>query len=867
MDLTQSNDESGWERIAPVVDEALHALTEADRRVILMRHVDRQSGQQLASRLGISESAARKQLERAMARLRDQLTRRGVAVGSVALATLLAGNLQAQVPPGLARFLAKQAIYRSSLAPTATWLKSFKMGVAACATLVLVGILLPFTKLVAPKRSNSPVEVISQSTGTNNTPAQTPIINESIVNAPIGQDFLLRIVDEETGEMVPRASVCFGIMPTEHSETYLKRLQATNGLVRVHWTNDYLGFFASVTCDGYADTRVEWNKEQGVLPVPDSWTLRLERAPQISGIVVDQQGLPIPSAKVKFWAIGEFFLTVPDTQQPTLKHPLRLMSSYDFNLETQTDAQGRWAITRIARQVQNAEFIVEIEHPDYLSDRSDLKDGNQLAALQSGEYKSVMVPHETATVIGKVVDDSGNPLPDADVSDGTLFSDPGVSRSGDRYLKTDTAGRFSFDTRPGWNGKVTAKAPGYAPRSIKWAGQPLTIALQPGRSLRIQVLSKSGIPIEGIRVESMLDYTTKTNPPAHYELSAKTDAEGRVSWEDVPNEPLLINFWSDLANFRGRYAETIRPSETEQIFVLEPALKITGTVVDAETRQSIPEFRVAQVDGFAVGETPPPAPFALPGEVSGKLFEQGRFELLVQPSGESLDPSSRGTEEQRRLGIYLKITAPGHAAYTSRFIDVKEGEVNLQISLKRAMSAKIRVLNPSGNPEPGATAEICQSTTPLSLRNDWKASGDYVLATDADGNFNLPADESIQSVIVRDRSRTLLGWARAESLRQEKVLRLSKLHTVEFSTTSENKTAPAQTCTVELSNLSIASFTTDTFPMRSQTDSKGKCSFQKLPEGKYEIRLFTPSSPSPSAAFSLELNASAEDTLHCELPL
>ena len=861
VNLFPTGEKSSWEDIAPVLDEALEGLAEADRSLILMRHINRQSGQQLAARLGISESAARKQLERAMGRLRDQLTRRGVAVSAVVLVAALDTNLQAQVPAGLAGQIAKHALTQSAVATSASWLNIFKVRLAIPAMiLILASVVLLKFQTAVPSPASATTPALPQLSTLSKT--QTPLVVESMTNEPKVQAFTLRVVDSETGEAIPGVSALFFIEPEENRMNQAADQQwATNGLIHAEWTKGLYGFSANVSCEGYADTHIHWIKEQEPLSVPESWTLRLNRAPKISGTVVDPQGVPIASAKVIIWALGDFYLPVPGTSQPSLSYPLRLM-----NVQTNTDVQGHWSFSRMAREVQNAGFVIAISHPDYLSSQSDTEE-SQVSAMQSGEYVAVLTPHQSDLVTGVVFDPSGKPLTNAVVTDGVCYPDPNTR--GGQSLGTDAQGKFAFRTHPDWKQMVTAKAPGYAPKTLSWSGQPLSIKLQPGASLRLRIVSQSGQPIEGVEIVNVLIPSTSTQ----YELRANTDSEGRVSWEDVPDEPLLMSFMSQLTAYRSRCGEFIQPTNKEQTFVLQEALKITGTVLDADTYSAIPTFRVAWVDTNDFGSIPAPAPFALPNEVSGRLFEQGEFELIPHPSGEYLSSTLNGALEKQHFGGYAMFTAEGYAAFTSRFIDINEGAVNLQITLKSAKSTKVQVLDPSGTPVANAAVAACASAAPLQFKGRaWKASGDYVLATDGNGFFNLPADESLQTIIITDPARTLLGWANAQTLRKQTVIRLSKLRTLELSVAlPENESQPAPAYLVELSNSALLPFTSDVFPMSTQTSSDGKCSFPKLPAGLYQINLLkaplTTEKDKPSvASFPLEIKESDEDPVCYRLP-
>ena len=92
MKTTPSQDgRDGWQELRPVIDEAIASLPEKDRETVLLHFYHALSVAEIASRLGIATDAARKRLERATARLRSKLARRGYEPGGAFGVVLMAG--------------------------------------------------------------------------------------------------------------------------------------------------------------------------------------------------------------------------------------------------------------------------------------------------------------------------------------------------------------------------------------------------------------------------------------------------------------------------------------------------------------------------------------------------------------------------------------------------------------------------------------------------------------------------------------------------------------------------------------------------------------------------------------------------------
>jgi RNA polymerase sigma factor (sigma-70 family) len=91
-----------WERVRPVLDEALADLGAQDREAILLRFFEGRGFAEVGGRLRLSENAARMRVERALDKLHGLLARRGVTSTAGALAAAIAGQAVAAAPAGLA---------------------------------------------------------------------------------------------------------------------------------------------------------------------------------------------------------------------------------------------------------------------------------------------------------------------------------------------------------------------------------------------------------------------------------------------------------------------------------------------------------------------------------------------------------------------------------------------------------------------------------------------------------------------------------------------------------------------------------------------------------------------------------------------
>jgi RNA polymerase sigma factor (sigma-70 family) len=110
---------SPWPQVEPLLDEAMESLGDADRRAVLLRFFDNQPLRDVGLALGVSEDAAQKRISRALEQLRLFFSKRGIAVGSAALATELSAHAVQAAPAALGASIASAAAALSGTAGTA----------------------------------------------------------------------------------------------------------------------------------------------------------------------------------------------------------------------------------------------------------------------------------------------------------------------------------------------------------------------------------------------------------------------------------------------------------------------------------------------------------------------------------------------------------------------------------------------------------------------------------------------------------------------------------------------------------------------------------------------------------------------------
>jgi RNA polymerase sigma factor (sigma-70 family) len=91
-----------WERLRPVLDAAMSDLDEPDYDALVLRFFRNQDLRSVGRALGVSDDTAQKRVSRALEKLRDHLTRRGITTTAAALSIVLSAKAVQAAPVGLA---------------------------------------------------------------------------------------------------------------------------------------------------------------------------------------------------------------------------------------------------------------------------------------------------------------------------------------------------------------------------------------------------------------------------------------------------------------------------------------------------------------------------------------------------------------------------------------------------------------------------------------------------------------------------------------------------------------------------------------------------------------------------------------------
>jgi hypothetical protein len=262
------------------------------------------------------------------------------------------------------------------------------------------------------------------------------------------------------------------------------------------------------------------------------------------------------------------------------------LSHVPWQPELKTDAEGRWQYEGAPGNVDG--LSVRLEHPDYLSDSMygsiRYRSGQAIESLRDGS--SLVVMKKGGRMGGRVVDGSGNPVPNAEVK-------MGRDRWGTHEPSVRTAADGTYVIE---NGKIqdrlyfTVEAEGFAPdlKVVETAGPEAELTvdfeLAPAKRLKVRLVDEAGDPVKGV-----LAVADGWRGARTLDFRVTSDAQGRFVWMNAPGDEVLFDIMKGDTYLR-RFPITAGDGEVTVPFV--PALRVSGTVVDAETGDAIPEFRV-----------------------------------------------------------------------------------------------------------------------------------------------------------------------------------------------------------------------------------------------------------------------------------
>jgi len=498
-----------------------------------------------------------------------------------------------------------------------------------------------------------------------------------------------QVLDAASGEPLPGAVVCHR-QSTVSDEEGRFRFEIPAEDKPVIWI--------SAKADGHQGRGLKWNAgTDNGRPV----TIRLPRALQLRGRVVDEVGEPVGGAEVR--------VRMADRDDLWDEKPVSIYT---------TSSTGGFRSRDF--RVTGYELRVEAE-------------GYAVAFLRVGAEEAheplEVVLHRGALLTGRVMSPEGSPLPDARLLLAATPDDPGRWASARREVlfetTTERSGGFRFPRLPKMKLDLEATAPGWAPTRLPSVEIPPDgaldlgeIRLQPAVSLEGRVEDPQGRPIPDAAVASEREHSTESRPLAALPAVA-TDERGRFAIDGLrTGEALQLEVKRQ--GYLGASVNAFASASTPVKIVLTPEARISGVVMWPDGKPAAEVFLRGALRT---------KPDTSAREIYGRADTEGRFVLDGLREGQV---------------SLVAVTASGQGDWSSipKSFPVAQGaQLDAgRLVLEPAGEVSGRVLDPTGQPRPDARVVLRRRTKEgAAIEDSWRTDvgGGFVFGSIAPGPWEI----------------------------------------------------------------------------------------------------------------------------------
>jgi RNA polymerase sigma factor (sigma-70 family) len=729
--VQMSETDMAWQRIAPLLDEAVDGLGEKDRNALVLRFFEGMSLRDVAQRLAVSEDGAQKRVSRALEKLRAFFGRRGRTVSAGALVGAIAANA-VQAAPAIAvraSSQAAQAITQATLS-TLSRVRIQMVAIRAACVAILLGIaVLPFIR-TEKLRGAAPASPLIASAPKASLQRTDSAVAEAAPQSDTRQ-LLLRVVDSQTGAPVSHARLTLVSFGAPWRMTNIVQADA-NGVGLVAYSPEPVNNWnhrIEIFGDGYVPKFVSWSEYQQdrIEEIPAEYTAKVDPAVTIGGTVLDEQDRPISEARIVY--------TVTGPTQSRSRERLTMMGNYHTEV---ADANGRWSCSHVPARFGMINF--KATHPQFqdrtfISDSPDAPPYTRPNRIPEGDFlagRAIMRLQRGLIIAGSVADESGQPIASAKVTQNYNYRDP------ERYRFTEGDGSFRFENGRSNEVALTLEALAYAPvvtsLVMQASAEQLRFVLPPGRRLFGRVVNESGEPIAGASIEAA---SPRADSTVLFEWRTRTDADGNFVWHTAP---AVQEYAVNAGGYDSQRRVKLSAGAGQQIVRLKrkastASVRILGQLLDADTKAPLSEGTVQ------IWET---------------RVQDGEhvYGFTTRPENVEADGKFRIKTSSGTSSYVLEAKADGYWPKRLTNEVTGDGQLGLDMALAKAPLIAGTVLTPAGEPAAGATLVVrggptdrAQMNRPGKLNIDANSSTVGVLA-DVQGRFRLPAKHGAEAVAI-----------------------------------------------------------------------------------------------------------------------
>ncbi len=817
-----------WQRLSPLLDDAMEQLGETDRNAVILRFFQDEPLQKVGARLGISEEAARKRIDRSVEKLRSFFSRRGFPISAGVLATALGTRGVDAAPTGLGDSIAGAAL--ASMAGTAVvavlvtetvnawrWAKiklvAAGLGGAALVTgaLLLNGLSnrqspLAASRAASNQTANQPAVNATQGSAIRAATTATEPAARSTNNAAVK----FQAVDASTGKGIAGATVLtLMAQDQDHVEMRTNLLTDAEGRCDVPLPSSNPAMLVlGIVAEGYEQRCLFCGGPSGPDPTPTNYVLKVPKGSKIGGTVQDETGRPVVGAQisVQFYGTGDADWREFQRERPGFP-------ADDFPV-AKTDGSGRWSFG--SAPAANGNFSIDIKHPDFpragfANDGNDrgFSSGNILKLQDLRAGTAVLVLKRGPTLRGIVTDERQLPVSNAEVRFGEFFAetDPKTSTSED--------GSFVLPNLSPGQGHITITALGFAPErvgvEVSPDATPITVQLKPGAWLRLRAVDEKGNGVAHVRLQ--LQQWRGNNS---LDWGGFTDDSGRLEWNTAPRD--RMDFAALKEGFFYSRNNWVMADGEEHTITLHQRLIVSGMVKDADTKQPIAVFK------------------AIPGSVSARDREHWERHGLVYGT----DGDYKLTFDEYREPFQVRFEAEGYEAEVSRPLDPRVTQQTLNTELRKLDSSQGisgMVSLPDGNAAAGAQVALCTTGKGVVLsRTKFRKNDREILAVaDADGRFTFTPEPKAHTIVAVHPQ----GFASVPVNRSKHVvtIQLERWGRIEGTLKLRRRSNAGQQIVFYRTPgpTGQSTLTLDIDGFSTRTDERGNFIFEQVPPGDFDL--------------------------------
>lgn len=432
---------------------------------------------------------------------------------------------------------------------------------------------------------------------------------------------------------------------------------------------------------------------------------------------------------------------------------------------------------------------------------------------------------ETETSItGRVVDELGVPIPNAEVRVGHYAENNVAATAGED-------GRFSLAVRDSKTKVILVSAPGKAIELANLSERPgagdRTVVLNPSRTLKIRIMDEKGQPIPGVQVSG--DEWRGTALLVHF----TTDKDGCVEWHEAPVGG--VEYFISKPGYCQLLNLKLEATGNVQEVMLPRVLKIAGRVSDVGTSHPVEKFEVMPVLQF---------------EENVVTTDRSRMK-------ECCDGVFSFEFDRPDVSYALRIEADGYRTQMTPFVRVGERTHELDVEMQQAASCAGVVLTYEGTPATNADVFLATPTMPVELSGrTGRGNNNLATKTNENGVYRFPAQfDSYRIVVVADEGFADMVCHADE---QPGPMRLQPWSRVGGAVTQAGQPMPGQTVTLKPIRLDDPGVPRVNNLLLTKTKEDGAYSFAYVPPGKHSLQsvvsIWQASELTSSEAVPLEIN-------------